>query len=189
MKQTQNVLIIMGFENTNKNVWYTEWFGYFVLLDSATPDDLAKFIYNRGKGQSAQETSEEEILKVLESFDKWDWLKPLNHGKGESLKEFIPLMAKHLKQSLSPQPKEGEKITRLDDPRIKELTDHTKEFTNESESCNAGHFCKCGAISKDQCICDLKEEMIECDVCQGTGEMEDYSECTNCNGSGYVSLN
>jgi hypothetical protein len=46
----------MGFENTNKNVWYTDWFGHFILLDTATPEDLAKFIYNRGMSQSKTNT-------------------------------------------------------------------------------------------------------------------------------------
>lgn len=38
----------MGFKNTNSNVWESEWFGPWVLLETATPKDLAKFIYNQG---------------------------------------------------------------------------------------------------------------------------------------------
>jgi hypothetical protein len=48
MKETQEILIQMGFENPNDNVWKSEWFGYFILAKEATPEDLAKFIYNRG---------------------------------------------------------------------------------------------------------------------------------------------
>lgn len=49
MKETQEILLKMGFKNTNKNVWETEWFGTFILHEKATPDQLAKFIFNRGK--------------------------------------------------------------------------------------------------------------------------------------------
>lgn len=49
MKETQEILIKMGFVNHNTNVWKSEWFGYFVLLADASPEHLAKFIYNRGK--------------------------------------------------------------------------------------------------------------------------------------------
>lgn len=48
MDETQKILIKMGFENTNSNVWKTEWFGYFILAEDATPEQLAKFIYDRG---------------------------------------------------------------------------------------------------------------------------------------------
>lgn len=31
------------------------------------------------------------------------------------------------------------------------------------------------------------EDSIDCDVCEGTGEnIEDYSECENCQGKGWV---
>lgn len=52
MEETQEILRKMGFENPNFNVWKSEWFGYFILVDSATPEDLAKFIYNRGKNET-----------------------------------------------------------------------------------------------------------------------------------------
>jgi len=48
MKETQDILIQMGFTNPNDNVWKSEWFGHFILVETATPQDLAKFIYNRG---------------------------------------------------------------------------------------------------------------------------------------------
>ena len=48
MKETQEILLKMGFENPNDNVWKSEWFGYFILLETVTPSDLAKFIYTRG---------------------------------------------------------------------------------------------------------------------------------------------
>lgn len=47
MKETQDILIKMGFENPNNNVWKSEWFGIFILTKDATPEQLAKFIYNR----------------------------------------------------------------------------------------------------------------------------------------------
>ena len=31
-----------------------------------------------------------------------------------------------------------------------------------------------------------REAKIECSVCQGTGETDDYSECLNCGGTGAV---
>lgn len=49
MKETQEILLKMGFENPNDNVWKSEWFGYFILLENSSPEDLAKFIFNRGK--------------------------------------------------------------------------------------------------------------------------------------------
>ena len=48
MDNTQEILLQMGFENINTNVWNSEWFGVFILLDTATPEDLAKFIYHSG---------------------------------------------------------------------------------------------------------------------------------------------
>lgn len=48
MKETQEILLKMGFENPNDNVWKSEWFGYFILIKDATPEMLAKFIWNRG---------------------------------------------------------------------------------------------------------------------------------------------
>lgn len=49
MKETQEILIQMGFENHFKNNWKSDWFGPMILLDTATPEDLAKFIYNRNR--------------------------------------------------------------------------------------------------------------------------------------------
>ena len=51
MKETQEILKQMGFENLNKNVWKSEWFGVFILLETATPQELAKFIYNRNRDE------------------------------------------------------------------------------------------------------------------------------------------
>jgi hypothetical protein len=51
MKETQEILLKMGFENPNDNVWKSDWFGYFILLKTVTPVDLAKFIYTRGVNQ------------------------------------------------------------------------------------------------------------------------------------------
>ena len=48
MKETQEILIKMGFENPNNNVWRTDWFGVFFLDPEATPGQLARFIYARG---------------------------------------------------------------------------------------------------------------------------------------------
>jgi len=48
MKDTQEILLQMGFENPNDNVWKSDWFGYFLLMEDATPEILAKFIYRRG---------------------------------------------------------------------------------------------------------------------------------------------
>ena len=49
MKETQEILLKMGFLNPNNNVWKSDWFGYFILVETATPEDLAKFIYNRNR--------------------------------------------------------------------------------------------------------------------------------------------
>jgi len=53
MKETQEILLAMGFENPNGNVWHSQWFGYFLLQEEATSQQLALFIYDRGykKGQ------------------------------------------------------------------------------------------------------------------------------------------
>ncbi len=48
MKETQEILIKMGFVNPNLNVWKAEWFGTFLLHKEATPKALAVFIYKRG---------------------------------------------------------------------------------------------------------------------------------------------
>ena len=50
MKETQEILIKMGFKNLNTNVWDNEWFGVFILVETATPEQLAKFIYNKNRG-------------------------------------------------------------------------------------------------------------------------------------------
>jgi len=49
MKETQEILLKMGFKNTSQNVWRADWFGSFILLETATPEELAKFIYNRDR--------------------------------------------------------------------------------------------------------------------------------------------
>ncbi len=48
MKETQEILIKMGFENFHLNNWKSEWFGVFILIKDATPEQLGKFIYDRG---------------------------------------------------------------------------------------------------------------------------------------------
>ena len=57
MEETQKILMQMGFVNLNTNVWKSDWFGVMILLPTATPSDLAKFIYNRDRAM------EEKILK------------------------------------------------------------------------------------------------------------------------------
>lgn len=47
MKETQEILNKMGFVNTKNNVWEVEWFGYLFLAKSATPEDLAKFLFEQ----------------------------------------------------------------------------------------------------------------------------------------------
>ena len=49
MKETQEILKAMGFVNTHDDVWKADWFGVMFLLPTATPEDLAMFIYNRGR--------------------------------------------------------------------------------------------------------------------------------------------
>ena len=49
MEETQSILLKMGFENPNDNVWKSEWFGYFILHPLATPEELAQFIYKCGQ--------------------------------------------------------------------------------------------------------------------------------------------
>lgn len=48
MKETQEILLQMGFENPNSNVWESDWFGVFLLAKTATPAELSRFIYDRG---------------------------------------------------------------------------------------------------------------------------------------------
>jgi hypothetical protein len=48
MKETQEILKKMGFENQNDNVWKSEWFGYLLLAEDATPETFGRFIYDRG---------------------------------------------------------------------------------------------------------------------------------------------
>jgi hypothetical protein len=48
MKETQEILLKMGFENIGSNAWSSDWFGLFLLTETATPEELAKFIYHRG---------------------------------------------------------------------------------------------------------------------------------------------
>ena len=54
MKETQEILIKMGFKNPNGNVWKSDWFGVFLLVSNVTPETLALFIYERGvsKGET-----------------------------------------------------------------------------------------------------------------------------------------
>lgn len=49
MEETQGILLQMGFINPNGNVWKSEWFGVFLLHPEATPEILAKFIYNSNR--------------------------------------------------------------------------------------------------------------------------------------------
>lgn len=52
MKETQEILIKMGFVNPNVNVWKSKWFGFFILAADSTPEDLGKFIHDRRAGES-----------------------------------------------------------------------------------------------------------------------------------------
>jgi hypothetical protein len=56
MKETQEILLKMGFENPNDNVWKSEWFGYFLLVEDASPQTLALFIYDRGFSKGLKST-------------------------------------------------------------------------------------------------------------------------------------
>jgi len=49
MEETKDILLQMGFENPNDNVWKSQWFGVFLLSKHATPERLARFIYSRGQ--------------------------------------------------------------------------------------------------------------------------------------------
>ncbi len=49
MKETQEILLQIGFKNISSNIWDSEWFGIFALVDTAAPEELAKFIYNRSR--------------------------------------------------------------------------------------------------------------------------------------------
>lgn len=57
MEETKEILRKMGFENPNDNVWQSDWFGVFILAPTATPEDLARFIYNRGLRNLRNENS------------------------------------------------------------------------------------------------------------------------------------
>lgn len=57
MDETKEILKKMGFENPNDNVWKSDWFGYFILAPTATPEDLGKFIYARGLRNLKNENS------------------------------------------------------------------------------------------------------------------------------------
>lgn len=46
MKETQEILLQMGFENPNSNVWESDWFGVFLLAKNSNPCRIIK-IYLR----------------------------------------------------------------------------------------------------------------------------------------------
>ena len=48
MEETIKILRQMEFENPNDNVWESEWFGVIILAKTATPQELAIFIFDRG---------------------------------------------------------------------------------------------------------------------------------------------
>lgn len=62
MKETQEILRKMGFENPNDNVWKSDWFGYFILVEDATPETLGTFIYNRGIDRGITHEKNRQII-------------------------------------------------------------------------------------------------------------------------------
>ena len=61
MKETQEILKKMGFNNPNNNVWESDWFGFFILAENATPEELSKFIYNRGYNKLQNATNQNKL--------------------------------------------------------------------------------------------------------------------------------
>lgn len=55
MKETQEILKQMGFTCSGKhnNLWISDWFGSMLLHEDATPEQLAQFIYQRGRWHEA----------------------------------------------------------------------------------------------------------------------------------------
>ena len=64
MEETIEILKKMGFDNSYKNVWESQWFGVFVLAKECTPQNLALFIYDRGYNKGLKDTPSEGIAKV-----------------------------------------------------------------------------------------------------------------------------
>lgn len=90
MEEVKEILIKMGFKNINTNVWESEWFGVFILLETVTSEDLAKFIYNRNRvnmfsrdevvckgynNANKGEYSRRNVLSIVEDeMDCFEWL-------------------------------------------------------------------------------------------------------------------
>lgn len=95
MKETQEILIAMGFKNLNANVWESEWFGVFVLLKDATPEQLAIFIYNR-KHPQPQEVDltkkynvSDEYKDIFQKSDELVELKKQNKELVDALNDLV----------------------------------------------------------------------------------------------------
>jgi hypothetical protein len=71
MKETQSILLKMGFKNLNTNVYDSDIFGVFILHKDATPKQLAEFIYKRGT------TSNERPIVMIK-----DWFTESDDGAG-----------------------------------------------------------------------------------------------------------
>lgn len=70
MKETQEILKQMGFENPNDNVWKADWFGYFILTADATPDELVRFIWNRGYRKGFNDASDHFSISMIKEQEK-----------------------------------------------------------------------------------------------------------------------
>lgn len=70
MEETQEILLQMGFENPKNNVWRSKWFGFFLLAADSTPEQLARFMYERGA------KSNESIIMLK------DWFTESEDGEG-----------------------------------------------------------------------------------------------------------
>ena len=63
-----------------------------------------------------------------------------------------------------------------------QVTMHSGSEVNDSSKEHIAEMIKQGFTEGE-----IIQEGIECSVCNGTGESEDYSECPNCKGEGEVS--
>lgn len=73
MKETQEILRQMGFTCSGKhnNLWTSEWFGSMLLHEDATPEQLAQFIYQRGRSDEASNPAfNQYIERVYSDIDQ-----------------------------------------------------------------------------------------------------------------------
>ncbi len=68
MKETQEILLLMGFENINNNIWTSDIFGVFILHKEATPKQLAEFIYRRGQTSIPKPEVEAKLVTNVEVY-------------------------------------------------------------------------------------------------------------------------